>query len=143
VAKRVNGGLWRWFFFDGLKVVAEGTGQNDKIYYTNSPGVIGEIVCRDNNGTKYWYHFDRLGNVMGVTDSNGNVATLYTMEAFGNVLQITNGGDFSGGIVGPKIESKSAHSKRGVHTTAAQITGMRDRQDNSLCPCTVLIMNVA
>jgi len=32
---------------------------------------------------------------MGVTDSNGNVATLYTMEAFGNVLQITNGGDFS------------------------------------------------
>ena len=95
VAKRVNGGSWQWFFYDGLKVVAEGTGQNDKIYYTNSPGVIGGIVCRDNNGTKYWYHTDRLGNVMGVTDSNGNVVSLYTMEAFGNVLQSTLGGDFS------------------------------------------------
>ena len=102
VAKKVNSGAWKWFFYDGLKVVAEGTATNDKMFYTLSPGVIGGIVCRDNNGTKYWYHYDRLGNVMGVTDSNGNVVTLYTMEAFGNVLQCSNGGDFSGGISDPQ-----------------------------------------
>ena len=70
-------------FYDGLKVVAEGTGQNDKIYYTNSPGVIGGIVCRDNNGTKLWYHYDRLGTPVAVTDANGGVAAVYQNTAFG------------------------------------------------------------
>jgi RHS repeat-associated protein len=81
-------GPWRWYFYDGLKVVAEGTSQNDKIYYTNSPGAIGGIICRDNNGTKLWYHFDRLGNVMAVTNVNGNMYAGYTMEAFGGVLEV-------------------------------------------------------
>jgi len=31
-----------------LQVVAEGTGQSDRIYYTNSESVIGGIICRDN-----------------------------------------------------------------------------------------------
>ena len=93
VAKRLNvdeenPGPWRWYFYDGLQVETEGTGTNDKIYYTHSPSAIGGIITRDNNGTKYWYHFDRLGNVMAVTDSNGNLYAGYTMEAFGNTLEV-------------------------------------------------------
>jgi len=82
----------RRYFYDGLKVVAEGTGQSDKTYYTLGPGAIGGIICRDENGTKYWYHYDRLGNVVGVTNAYGSVASLYTMDAFGNVLEKGNGG---------------------------------------------------
>ena len=85
----------RGYFYHGLNVVAEGNGTNDKIFYTNGPGAIGGIIARDNNGTKYFFHYDRLGNVVGVTDSNGSVVSLYTMESFGNVLEMTNGGDFS------------------------------------------------
>jgi len=92
VAKRVDGGTWRWYFYDGLKVVAEGTGQSDKTYSTLGPGAIGGIICRDENGTKYWYHYDRLGNVVAVTNSSGNAYALYTMDAFGNVLEKGNSG---------------------------------------------------
>jgi RHS repeat-associated protein len=58
------------------------------MYYTHSPSAIGGIISRDNNGTKLWYHFDRLGNVMAITDSNGNMYAGYTMEAFGNLLWV-------------------------------------------------------
>jgi len=93
IAKRVTPaygapGPWRWYFYDGLQVTAEGTGTNDKMYYTHSPSAIGGIIARDNNGTKLFYHFDRLGNVMAVTDSNGRAYAVYTMEAFGNVSQV-------------------------------------------------------
>jgi RHS repeat-associated protein len=87
VARRLNGGAWRWYFYDGLQVTAEGTATNDKMYYTHSPSAIGGIICRDKNGTKYWYHYDRLGNVMAMTNANGNPYAVYTMEAFGNLLE--------------------------------------------------------
>ena len=87
VAKRVDSGAWRWYFYDGLQVIAEGTGQNTKLSYTNTPSVIGGIISRGDSATTYTYHFDRLGNVMGISDTNGNPYAVYTMEAFGNVLE--------------------------------------------------------
>jgi RHS repeat-associated protein len=71
--------------------VAEGTGTGDRWYSTNSGGSIGGIICRTyNSGTneEYFYHYDRLGNVMAITDADGNCKRLYTMEAFGNVLEV-------------------------------------------------------
>jgi RHS repeat-associated protein len=89
VAKSVNGGAWRWYLYDGLKVVAEGTGTSSKMYYTTAPDDPGGIICRDASaGTNpLYYHYDRLGNVMAVSDSNGAPYALYTMSAFGSVLE--------------------------------------------------------
>jgi RHS repeat-associated protein len=87
--KKVDSGAWRWYSYDGLKVVAEGTSSTSKMYYTTAPGDPGGIICRDASaGTNpLYYHYDRLGNVMAVTDSNGALCAPYTMDAFGNVLQ--------------------------------------------------------
>ena len=86
-------GAWWWYFCDGLNVPAEGTGTGDKAFNTMAGGRPGGIVCRDDNGTKLWYHYDRLGNVMCVSDDDGNAEELYTMDAFGNLLEIGDGSD--------------------------------------------------
>ena len=38
VAKKVNDGSWRWYFYDGLKVIAEGMTTTNKVFYTLAPG---------------------------------------------------------------------------------------------------------
>jgi hypothetical protein len=77
VAKRVDAGggfgAWRWYCYDGLRVIAAGTGTSDKTYYTGG-------VCRDANGTKLLYHHDRLGNVVAVSDANGNLYSGYPID---------------------------------------------------------------
>ena len=87
VAKKVNDNDWKWFFYDGLQVVAEGSSTTSRLSYTNSPSVVGGIITRGDGATTYTYHFDRLGNVMAITDTSGNPYAVYTMEAFGNVLE--------------------------------------------------------
>ena len=68
-------------------MLAEGAATNNRVFYTLGPGAIGGILYRDRGGTKYCYHYDRLGNVMAVTDVNGKPYAEYTMDAFGNVLE--------------------------------------------------------
>jgi RHS repeat-associated protein len=88
VAKKVNDGAWWWYFYDGLKVLAEGSNTStNRVFYTLGEGAVGGILYRDRYGTKYAYHYDRLGNVMAVTDLNGAAYAVYTMDAFGNVLE--------------------------------------------------------
>jgi RHS repeat-associated protein len=87
VAKRVNGGDWWWYFYDGLKVLAEGSATNNRVFYTLGEGAVGGILYRDKGGIKYSYHYDRLGNVMAVTDKDGKPYAEYTMDAFGNILE--------------------------------------------------------
>ena len=106
-AKRVDTGsgfgAWRWYFYDGLKVVAEGTGTADRIYYTNTPGDVGGIICRDQNGTTtHTYHYDRLGNVLAVTNGAGELAAVYESTAFDYALWAFGSSGFNQTIANPQ-----------------------------------------
>ena len=106
-AKRVDTGsgfgAWRWYFYDGLKVVAEGTGPSDRIYYTNAPSDVGGIICRDQNGTtSHTYHYDRLGNVLAVTNAAGELAAVYESTAFDYALWAFGSSGFNQTIASPQ-----------------------------------------
>jgi RHS repeat-associated protein len=54
--------------------------------YTLAPGDMGNIISVRRSTTDYFYHYDRMGNVLFLTDTAGNKAAEYVMEGFGNTI---------------------------------------------------------
>lgn len=54
--------------------------------YVQNPNVLDEpISIRTSTGT-YYYLFDGLGSVTGLTDGGGNLVATYSYDAFGNII---------------------------------------------------------
>src|SRR3989339_1286243 len=85
-SKSVNGSKTD-YIWDGQNIVAEinnGTLTNKYIRGINL--IYGENVT----GIKKWYLFNGHGDVVGLSDVNGNVSKLYDYDAFGNLCQEQN-----------------------------------------------------
>src|SRR3989339_2078271 len=85
-SKSVNGSKTD-YIWDGQNIVAEinnGTLTNKYIRGINL--IYGENVT----GIKKWYLFNGHGDVVGLSDVNGNVLKLYDYDAFGNLCQEQN-----------------------------------------------------
>src|SRR3989339_31793 len=84
-SKSVNGSKTD-YIWDGQNIVAEinnGTLTNKYIRGIN-------LIYGDFNGVKNWYLFNGHGDVVGLSDVNGNVLKLYDYDAFGNLCQEQN-----------------------------------------------------
>ena len=72
----------------GLSVQASGLlpplGLGTTINYVRSPE--GDLISRRSGSTAHYYLFDRLGSVVALTDSAGNIANRYFYDPFGNYL---------------------------------------------------------
>jgi RHS repeat-associated protein len=42
------------------------------------------------NNQSYYYHFDGLGSVIGMTDISGNIVQAYEYDSFGNIVSVVN-----------------------------------------------------
>ncbi len=62
--------------------------------YTHGPR-IDEPVILNRSGETSFYHFDALGSITSLTDSNGDIVAIYDYDVFGTILEDT------GGIVNP------------------------------------------
>src|SRR3989339_369676 len=85
VSKSVNGSKTD-YIWDGQNIVAEinnGTLTNKYIRGIN-------LIYGDFNGVKNWYLSNGHGDVVGLSDVNGNVLKLYDYDAFGNLCQEQN-----------------------------------------------------
>lgn len=70
------------YIYDGDQVISETTPTTTKYIY--GPG-IDEPITMQKGADTYYYHFDGLGSVTALTDSNGEVAETYTYDVYGNL----------------------------------------------------------
>ena len=57
--------------------------------YVQNPNVLDEPISIEIAGGKYYYLFDGLGSVTGLTDTGGSLVSTYSYDAFGNILSET------------------------------------------------------
>lgn len=89
IEKSVNGTIEK-YVYDEEDILAEYDGNNQLIArYTHGPG-IDEPISMEKSGQKYYYHFDGLGSVTGITDSTGNVVQRYEYDSFGNIVSMSD-----------------------------------------------------
>ncbi len=65
--------------------------------------------------TVRWYHYDRLGSVMNLTDSSANVVASYDQDAYGNTISNMTTGQWASSISGRHLTTKEADSDAGLY----------------------------
>jgi len=57
--------------------------------YIQNPTVLDEPISIQTGSGKYYYLFDGLGSVTGLTDTGGSLVATYSYDAFGNIISET------------------------------------------------------
>lgn len=91
---KIINGIKTTYYTEGKKVILEKTG-NNVIYYLRDD--VDNLIGFRYNNELYYYIKDLQDNIIGITDSSHNVKAKYRYDATGNVLAITdeNGNDIS------------------------------------------------
>lgn len=103
------GGVSSRFFYDGSNRLADAeNGGEATILYTSGLG-IDEPLSRTDTSTSetFYYHQDRLGSVVALTDAIGDVIQEYEYEAFGNIVGQGGGGANPIAFTGRDMDSES------------------------------------
>lgn len=84
IEKNINGAITQ-YLYDDEDIILEYDGNNQiGGRYTHGPGT-DEPLSMEKNGQKYYYHFDGLGSVTGMTDNSGNLIQEYSYDSFGKI----------------------------------------------------------
>ncbi|NDI35374.1 DNRLRE domain-containing protein [Chengkuizengella sediminis] len=81
-----NNGITKEFHYDGGRI-SYVTQSDGKVYRFTYGGGDAPIFMSYQN-EQYWYHYDKHGNVIRMTDENGNTVAQYEYDAFGNVTSL-------------------------------------------------------
>ncbi len=76
---------------------------------THKPAIIDEPISMQIGTGTYYYLFDGLGSVTGLTDSGGNLVATYSYDAFGNILSET--GDATLNAINPYRYTSRVYDK--------------------------------
>ncbi len=73
------------YLYDDIHSICEYDGSDQLLRkYVYGPG-IDQPVCMISGGQTYYYHFDGLGSVIGLTNSSGSLVESYSYDVYGNI----------------------------------------------------------
>ena len=85
LSKTVNGTITWYTVKDGV-ILAQTTGGNSMFFqYDNAGNPLGFV----RNNIQYFYITNQMGDVVGITDTSGNLIATYSYGAWGEVLSVT------------------------------------------------------
>ena len=91
IAKSINGTVvekYLWKDFTTLEAVADGAGQNVKVFAYDDEGDPVAMIYNDN---MYYFASDQIGSIYMVADGNGNKVEQIICDSFGNLIVDTDG----------------------------------------------------
>ena len=92
-ASKTVGATTTRYVYDGARVIAEYDGGGQFLRkYVYGPG-LDEPVLMQVGTARYYYLFDALGSVIGLTDASGNPVESYRYNAYGQPLQASTVGN--------------------------------------------------
>lgn len=88
--QKIVNGVQTDFVTDGIKVLAQKTGNNTLIWQIDGNG---NTVGFNYNGTPYFYMKNLQGDIIGITDTSGNIVAKYTYDSWGKLISIKDSDD--------------------------------------------------
>jgi RHS repeat-associated protein len=89
IEKKYDGNTQVKYVYDGDSCIAEYDGSGNLLRkYIYGPGIDQPVSMIESGGSyagTYYYHFDALGNVVALTNSNGNTVEVYEYDVYGKV----------------------------------------------------------
>ena len=83
-------GITTDFITSGIKVLAQKSGENTIIWQIDGNG---DTVGFNYNGTQYFYIKNAQGDIIGITDTSGNIVAKYTYDSWGKLISIKDSND--------------------------------------------------
>ncbi|MCK4365664.1 MAG: hypothetical protein KAW45_06410 [Thermoplasmatales archaeon] len=83
IEKEVSG-VTTEFVYDGWRVIEERVDKEIESGYFYG-GWIDEVLCMQRDGQTYYYHANKLGSIVALTDASGDVVERYAYDVYGAV----------------------------------------------------------
>ena len=78
-----GGGTTTKYIYEGDRVIEERDGNNDLIARYIYGSGLDEVLTMERDDNTYYYHYDRLGSVVTLSDENGDSVESYYYDVFG------------------------------------------------------------
>ena len=110
VAKEVNGTVVEKYLWEDLTtLLAVYDGSDRLIWRFEYADQRMPVAMTDAGGAKYYLHYDQVGSIRAVSDTNGNIVKEIIYDTFGNILSDSNPSfkvpfGFAGGLYDPDMQ---------------------------------------